>query len=61
VSEVVRKYYDGCVEREWGRLERPYRRFELVSTLRLIDENFPPCGRVLRRPRRHDRAGGAVA
>jgi SAM-dependent methyltransferase len=47
VSEVVQKYYDGCVEREWERLARPYRRFELVSTLRLIDEHFPPAGRIV--------------
>jgi S-adenosylmethionine-dependent methyltransferase len=47
VSEVVRKYYDGCVDREWERLSRPYRRLELVSTLRLIDEHFPSSGRVL--------------
>ncbi len=47
MSEVVQKYYDGCVEREWERLARPYRRFELASTLRLIDEHFPPAGRVV--------------
>jgi S-adenosylmethionine-dependent methyltransferase len=47
VSEVVRKYYDECVDREWERLSRPYRRFEFVSTLRLIDEHFPSSGRVL--------------
>jgi S-adenosylmethionine-dependent methyltransferase len=47
VSEVVQKYYDGCVEREWERLARPYRHFELVSTLRLIDEHFPPAGRIV--------------
>ena len=47
MSEVVRSYYDGCVDREWERLSRPYRRFELVSTLRLIEEHFPPSGRIL--------------
>jgi SAM-dependent methyltransferase len=47
MSDVVRDYYDGCVDREWERLTRPYRRFELVSTLRLIDEHFPPSGRVI--------------
>ncbi len=47
MSDVVRNYYDGCVEREWERLARPYRRFELVSTLRLIDEHFPPTGHVI--------------
>lgn len=47
MSEVVRDYYDRCVDREWERLSRPYRRFEFVSTLRLIDEHFPPSGRVL--------------
>ncbi len=47
MSDVVRRYYDGCVDREWERLSRPYRRFELVSTLRLVEEHFPPSGRVL--------------
>lgn len=47
MSEVVRRYYDGCVEREWERLSRPYRRFELVSTLRLVAEHFPAAGHVL--------------
>ncbi len=47
MSEVVRQYYDDCVDREWERLSRPYRRFEFVSTSRLIDEHFPPSGRVL--------------
>lgn len=47
MSGVVQKYYDGCVEREWERLARPYRRFELASTLRLIDEHFPPAGRIV--------------
>lgn len=40
MSEVVRKYYDDCVEMEWTRLTSAYRRFELVSTLRLIEEYF---------------------
>ncbi|MEW5826139.1 MAG: class I SAM-dependent methyltransferase [Candidatus Bipolaricaulota bacterium] len=47
MSDVVRRYYEACVEREWDRLARPYRAFEWVSTLRLIDEHFPPGGRVL--------------
>ncbi len=47
MSEVVRRYYDGCVDREWDRLARPYRRFEFASTLRLVSEHFPPSGRVL--------------
>lgn len=47
MSEVVRRYYDGCVDREWERLSRPYRRFELVSTLRLVAEHFPATGHVL--------------
>ena len=46
MSEVVQGYYDEQVETEWARLERPYRRFEMVSTLRLIDETFPKQGRV---------------
>ena len=47
MSEVVRRYYDEGVIREWERLEGPYRRFELVSTLRLIEEFFPKEGRII--------------
>jgi len=46
MSDIVKRYYDGQVETEWGRLERPYRGFEWVSTLRLIDEYFPSAGHV---------------
>jgi len=46
MSDVVRDYYDSQVETEWGRLERPYRRFELVSTLHLIKTYFPSSGCV---------------
>lgn len=46
MSEIVRRYYDEQVDAEWERLERPYRRFELVSTLRLVDEHFPKTGHV---------------
>ncbi len=47
MSEVVRRYYDQNVEKEWNRLAQPYRRLELVSTLRLVEEHFPAAGRVL--------------
>ena len=47
MSEVVKRYYDEQVHDEWERLERPYRRLELASTLRLIDEHFPESGRVV--------------
>jgi SAM-dependent methyltransferase len=46
MSEVVKRYYDDQVEAEWERLRKPYRHLELVSTLRLVDEHFPPSGRV---------------
>jgi len=46
MSEVVREYYEGEVEQEWERLGRAYPRLELVSTLRLADEFFPPEGRI---------------
>ena len=46
MSEIVRRYYDEQVDDEWDRLERPYRRFELVSTLRLVDEYFTEAGHV---------------
>lgn len=47
MSEVVRQYYDEQVPIEWARLERPYRQFEWVTTLHLIDRYFPPNGRVV--------------
>ncbi len=46
MSEVVKRYYDDQVETEWARLETPYRRLELASTLRLVGEYFPKDGRV---------------
>jgi len=42
MSDAVRNYYDEDVATEWERLAKPYRRLELVSTLKLIDEFFPP-------------------
>ncbi len=46
MSEVVRNYYNNDVDWEWQRLETPYRRFEIESTLRLVGEHFPPEGRI---------------
>jgi len=46
MSEVVERYYDGQVETEWERLQKPYPRLELVSTMRLIGEHFPSSGHV---------------
>ncbi len=46
MSEVVRSYYDREVEREWGRLDRPYRRLELVTTLQLVSRYFPVQGHL---------------
>ena len=46
MSEVVREYYDEQVLEEWERLERAYPRFELLSTLRLVEEFFPASGRI---------------
>jgi len=46
MSDVVRNYYDEGVTKEWERLARSYRRLELVSTLRLVDEFFPNSGRI---------------
>ena len=47
MSNIVRKYYDSQVETEWERLERPYRRFELTSTLHLIAKHFPKEGHLV--------------
>ena len=47
MSDVVKRYYDDCVETEWERLASSYRSFELASTFRLIEEYFPAEGRVV--------------
>ncbi len=47
MSDVVRHYYNEQVQEEWERLGRAYRRLELVSTLRLVEEYFPSDGRVV--------------
>jgi len=47
MSDVVKRYYDDCVEIEWERLASSYRSFELASTFRLIEEYFPAEGRVV--------------
>lgn len=46
MSDIVRTYYDSQVETEWGRLARPYRRFELSSTMHLIEAHFPNEARL---------------
>lgn len=46
MRDVVKGYYDRMADTEWARLDNAYRRFEWVSTLRLIDEHFPTDGRV---------------
>lgn len=47
MSDVVRGYYNDAVLEEWERLAKAYRRFELLSTLHLIDDFFPRSGRVV--------------
>jgi SAM-dependent methyltransferase len=46
MSQVVRDFYDGDVEREWQRLDAPLCQIEFASTLRLIEKYFPAIGRV---------------
>ena len=46
MSDIVRDYYNEAVIEEWERLAKPYPRFELLSTLRLVDEFFPHAGRI---------------
>jgi len=46
MSKVVSKYYDSQAINEWERLERPYRRLEFVSTIRLIKKYFPQAGHI---------------
>jgi len=47
MSEIVRRYYDADPEREWARLEHPYRRLEVATTLHLIERYFPSTGRIV--------------
>jgi ubiquinone/menaquinone biosynthesis C-methylase UbiE len=46
MSQEVRDLYDNNVLTEWQRLETPYSRLEFASTLRLIEDYFPPHGHV---------------
>jgi S-adenosylmethionine-dependent methyltransferase len=46
MSQVVRDYYDGDVEREWRRLDAPLCQIEFASTLRLVERYFPTHGKV---------------
>lgn len=43
----VKRYYDENVNEEWNRLEDPYTRIELFSTLYIIKKYFPKEGNVL--------------
>lgn len=46
MSQTVRDYYNQNAAREWDRLERPYRRLEFESTMRLVERYFPRTGSV---------------
>jgi S-adenosylmethionine-dependent methyltransferase len=46
MNQEVRDFYDNNVLAEWQRLETPCCRLEFASTLRLIDDYFPPQGHV---------------
>jgi S-adenosylmethionine-dependent methyltransferase len=46
MNQEVHDYYDNNVLMEWQRLETPFSRLEFASTLRLIDDYFPPHGHV---------------
>ena len=46
MSDVVRRYYDTNVEREWRRFEHPYQRIEFITSLALIDRYFPLTGHI---------------
>jgi SAM-dependent methyltransferase len=46
VTRVIRDFYDGDVDREWRRLDEPLCQIEFASTLRLVENYFPPAGRV---------------
>lgn len=47
MSDAVRAYYDEKVDYEWARLDMPMRHLEFASTLRLLDDYFPPSGHIL--------------
>ena len=46
MTQAVREFYDGNVEREWQRLDAPLGQIEFASTLRLIEKYFPSNGCV---------------
>ncbi|MFO8033796.1 MAG: class I SAM-dependent methyltransferase [Candidatus Bipolaricaulota bacterium] len=46
MSHVVQQYYDRDAEREWLRLESPYRRLELATTMHLVNRYFPRSGNI---------------
>jgi 1,2-diacylglycerol 3-beta-galactosyltransferase len=45
-SPIVRQYYDERAVQEWERLGRPFRRLEMLSTLRLWESYFPKSGDI---------------
>lgn len=46
MSKQVKKFYDQGSEKEWDRLQHPYSRLELVTTLDLITKHFPSQGTI---------------
>ncbi len=47
MRQTVRDYYNQNAARECDRLERPYRRLEFESTMRLVERYFPRTGSVV--------------
>jgi ubiquinone/menaquinone biosynthesis C-methylase UbiE len=48
LSEIVRRYYDGNAEREWGRLVRDaYHRLEYIITMHFLGKYVPNKGLIL--------------
>jgi len=46
MSKIVSKFYGENPGKEWNRLDDPYHRFELITTLKLIDKYFPSSGNI---------------
>lgn len=47
MNDIIRRYYDENVEREWERLTRPYHRLEFETTLSLLTRYLPVSGQII--------------
>ncbi|MBO3320727.1 class I SAM-dependent methyltransferase [Clostridium perfringens] len=47
MTDIIREYYNKNSKNEWLRLNDPYNRLELFSTMYMIKEYFPQEGKIL--------------